>query len=111
MLLGYKFPGMKLHTIHRTRGLATLLAKSSYLQHPPPSISQGMVVSSFLTSSSVSDRCQPAHDDGGWLEPNEDERKNHGVITYIVRPTRMRSSIPLLEPGPPRFFWWYENSE
>jgi hypothetical protein len=30
---------------------------------------------------------------------------------YTVRPTRMRSSIPLLEPGPPRFFWWYENSE
>ncbi len=28
-----------------------------------------------------------------------------------VRPARMRSSIPLLEPGPPRFFWWYENSE
>ena len=33
------------------------------------------------------------------------------VYVYIVRPTRMRSSIPLLEPGPPRFFWWYENSE
>ncbi len=30
---------------------------------------------------------------------------------YIVRPTRMRSNIPLLEPGSPRFFWWYENSE
>ncbi len=30
---------------------------------------------------------------------------------YIVRPARMRSSFPLLEPGPPRFFWWYENSE
>jgi hypothetical protein len=30
---------------------------------------------------------------------------------YIVRPTRMRSSIPLFEPGSPRFFWWYENSE
>ncbi len=28
-----------------------------------------------------------------------------------VRPTRMRSNIPLLEPGSPRFFWWYENSE
>ncbi len=28
-----------------------------------------------------------------------------------VRPARMRSSFPLLEPGPPRFFWWYENSE
>jgi hypothetical protein len=31
--------------------------------------------------------------------------------TYIVRPARMRSSVPLLEPGPPRFFWWYENNE
>ncbi len=30
---------------------------------------------------------------------------------YAVRPTRMRSNIPLLEPGSPRFFWWYENSE
>jgi hypothetical protein len=30
---------------------------------------------------------------------------------YTVRPTRMRSNIPLLEPGSPRFFWWYENSE
>ncbi len=30
---------------------------------------------------------------------------------YDVRPTRMRSNIPLLEPGSPRFFWWYENSE
>jgi hypothetical protein len=33
------------------------------------------------------------------------------LINYTVRPARMRSSIPLLEPGPPRFFWWYENSE
>ncbi len=33
------------------------------------------------------------------------------VVVYSVRPARMRSSIPLLEPGPPRFFWWYENSE
>ena len=24
---------------------------------------------------------------------------------YTVRPARMRSSIPLLEPGPPRFFF------
>jgi hypothetical protein len=23
---------------------------------------------------------------------------------YIVRPARMRSSVPLLEPGPPDFF-------
>jgi hypothetical protein len=30
---------------------------------------------------------------------------------YTVRPARMRSSVPLLEPGPPRFFWWYKNSE
>jgi hypothetical protein len=37
----------------------------------------------------------------------------HGYMrsVYSVRPTRMRSSIPLLEPGSPRFFWWYENSE
>ena len=33
------------------------------------------------------------------------------LYVYIVRPARMRSSFPLLEPGPPRFFWWYENSE
>jgi hypothetical protein len=32
-------------------------------------------------------------------------------IIYGVRPARMRSSVPLLEPGPPRFFWWYKNSE
>ena len=34
-----------------------------------------------------------------------------GPILYLVRPARMRSSVPLLEPGPPRFFWWYKNSE
>ena len=33
------------------------------------------------------------------------------MYMYFVRPARMRSSVPLLEPGPPRFFWWYENSE
>ncbi len=33
------------------------------------------------------------------------------VRVYTVRPARMRSSFPLLEPGPPRFSWWYENSE
>jgi hypothetical protein len=33
------------------------------------------------------------------------------LLVHVVRPARMRSSIPLLEPGPPRFFWWYENSE
>ena len=33
------------------------------------------------------------------------------LVKYIVRPTRMRSNIPLLEPGSPRFFWWYENNE
>ena len=33
------------------------------------------------------------------------------INIYIVRPARMRSSVPLLEPGPPRFFWWYKNSE
>ncbi len=36
---------------------------------------------------------------------------SHDSLMYIVRPARMRSSFPLLEPGPPRFFWWYENSE
>ena len=25
-------------------------------------------------------------------------------VMYTVRPARMRSSFPLLEPGPPRFF-------
>jgi len=33
------------------------------------------------------------------------------ICLYPVRPARMRSNFPLLEPGPPRFFWWYENSE
>ncbi len=35
----------------------------------------------------------------------------HLYPIYTVRPARMRSSVPLLEPGPPRFFWWYKNSE
>ncbi len=35
--------------------------------------------------------------------------RNAGI--YAVRPARMCSSVPLLEPGPPRFFWWYEYSE
>jgi hypothetical protein len=40
-----------------------------------------------------------------------DPGSGSATLTYIVRPARMRSSVPLLEPGPPRFFWWYENNE
>jgi hypothetical protein len=33
------------------------------------------------------------------------------LSVYTVRPARMRSSVPLLEPGPPRFFGGMENNE
>ncbi len=54
-------------------------------------------------------------DNENWLGISIQTRARKNTTTsqnvYCVRPTRMRSSIPLLEPGPPRFFWWYENSE
>ncbi len=33
------------------------------------------------------------------------------ALVFIVRPAQMRSSVPLLEPGPPRFFGGMENNE
>ncbi len=34
------------------------------------------------------------------------------IVLYIVLgPPGCAQVFPLLEPGPPRFFWWYENSE
>ncbi len=35
---------------------------------------------------------------------------NQEINIYTVRPTRMRSSIPLLEPGPPRFFLRFKTA-
>ncbi len=29
----------------------------------------------------------------------------------LLGPPGCAQNIPLLEPGSPRFFWWYENSE
>ncbi len=29
----------------------------------------------------------------------------------LLGPPGCAQVFPLLEPGPPRFFWWYENSE
>ncbi len=31
--------------------------------------------------------------------------------TILLGPPGCAQVFPLLEPGPPRFFWWYENSE
>ncbi len=44
-------------------------------------------------------------------ETMEWEGGKSGREVYIVRPARMRSSFPLLEPGPPRFFGGMKNSE
>ncbi len=40
-----------------------------------------------------------------------DNFEDFTVVLYIVRPARMRSSVPLLEPGSPRFFGGMENNE
>ncbi len=45
------------------------------------------------------------------INGGQKKRINIGIGIYCVRPARMCSSVPLLEPGPPRFFWLYENSE
>jgi hypothetical protein len=37
--------------------------------------------------------------------------KSWALYTYIVRSTRMCSSVPLLEPGSPRFFGGMQNNE
>jgi hypothetical protein len=31
--------------------------------------------------------------------------------SMVLGPPGCAQVFPLLEPGPPRFFWWYENSE
>jgi hypothetical protein len=35
----------------------------------------------------------------------------NGNISILLGPPGCAQVFPLLEPGPPRFFWWYENSE
>jgi hypothetical protein len=33
------------------------------------------------------------------------------AMYILLGPPGCAQVFPLLEPGPPRFFWWYENSE
>ncbi len=37
--------------------------------------------------------------------------KTEHLIYILLGPPGCAQVFPLLEPGPPRFFWWYENSE
>ncbi|MFN9899612.1 MAG: hypothetical protein ACK55Z_12660, partial [bacterium] len=44
------------------------------------------------------------------LTESDCQEHKESLYRSIVRPARMRSSVPLLEPGPPRFFWWYKTA-
>jgi hypothetical protein len=42
---------------------------------------------------------------------NNNKGDIHGVVSIVLGPPGCAQTSPLLEPGSPRFFWWYENSE